>query len=129
MPDKANPFLKVGEVYSLSELGGLAGGAAIVPSDRIVLVGDLATDELAWKRMTVGRLIEWLQTALKIGEITDESELFVDSDPEGNDVHPMRAAAALAAVKPDAEGDNSVLDVDAQAVWLPAPAVWLKVGY
>ncbi|MGV0985024.1 MAG: hypothetical protein ACOYB2_10745 [Limnohabitans sp.] len=118
--------LVVGQTYSLSEIGGLmAGNAAITSEDRIV------TEELAWERMTVGRLLLWLTEAKEAGEVTDESEVWVDSDPEGNGTHPMRAAASLVATKVEKVygKETTVLDDEATEVDLPAPAVWFGVGY
>lgn len=119
--------LVVGRTYSLAEIGQLvAGGAAIVSSDRIV------EPELAWQRMTVGRLVAWLTEAKAAGMITDETHVFVDSDPEGNGTYPMRAAATLAAMTTPAPSHGwaaGVLDDEATSVGLPAPAVWFGVGY
>lgn len=101
----------------------MLGGAAIVPSDRIV------TDELAWTRMTVERLQEWLTMALEAGEIDAETEIWVDSDPEGNGVHPMRAAVQLAVLHQPGPSSRLVLDEEAVEGDLPARAVWFGVGY
>lgn len=117
-PPKDAPDLVVGQTYTAAEIGGLAGNAAITGDDRIV------TEELAWTRMTVRRLTEWLSAAHDSGEIDDDTIIFVDSDPEGNGLHPMRAAASLVAVGPDGS-----MDEEATEVTLPAKAVWFGVGY
>lgn len=118
--------LRVGELYTLAEIGALVGNGAIIDSDRII------TEDLSWSRMTVGRLTEWLLAALKTGEITPDTLVFVDSDPEGNSTHPMRAAASLV---PLTEGPltawdaGPVIDEEKTSVELPAKGVWFGVGY
>jgi hypothetical protein len=85
-----------------------------------------------WQRMTVGKLRLWLKEAVESGVCTDDSVVFVDSDPEGNDTNPMRVAAEPAAVRTEEIHKGTfveVIDDSASFVELPAKAVWFGVGY
>ncbi len=110
--------LKVGQSYSMAEIGAAFGGVAITSEDRIV------TDELAWERMTVGRLRRWLDEGIESGALKDEWVVMVDSDPEGNGTHPVRAQFYLGRLIEHGAGVHPDFDQGP-----PATAVLFGVGY
>lgn len=88
----------------------------------------MAGDE--WTRMTVGRLKLALDEALEEGVVTSDSVVFVDSDPEGNQSHPMRAISSPVVLKPGRyQGDQPIIDESATTVAVPAAGIWFGVGY
>ena len=112
--------LKVGEVYSANEIGALIGGVALTSEDRIV------TDDTAWERMTVDKLLLWLHESLDAGEITGETLVCFDSDPEGNGMHPMRRSVAFGKL---VEASNAMHPEFEDSDEIPAPAVCFGAGY
>jgi hypothetical protein len=119
-----NDELRVGQTYTLNEIAHAVGGSAMLTSeDRIV------TDDLAWKRMTIGRLKLWIEASLETGEVDADTEVWADSDPESNDLHPLRASVALGRVHEETPYHHEWEDEDESGRGLPAKAVLIGVGY
>jgi hypothetical protein len=113
--------LKPGDIVSLNEVGqSLAAGAALTSEDRIV------TEDTAWERMTAGKMLLWLQESLEAGEITGETLLCADSDPEGNGMHPLRRAVYFGKID---EAPNAMHPEWVDEAKVPSEAVCFGVGY
>ena len=86
----------------------------------------MSADHPEWQRLTVGSLRAMLDDMVKDGDITDDTLIVVDSDPEGNSLHPLRTAAGLGSLEFGPAGRiEDFIDSDIR----PAATLWIGVGY
>jgi len=87
---------------------------------------DEVIDDQLWARMDVGSLLDILNALLAQGDVTRDTLVVVDSDPEGNGMHPIRQAFGLGTLEFGRSGQiEDFNDSDDK----PAATMWLGVGY